>query len=257
MKNWKLRCKKCDSFLFQFALSQEEKTYSDPFWRQPICMEKISKKELLILTSTMTLRTSHNVQGLFSEFRKRFKLNARIGLSVTCLLSFLLIVSLAPASYSFSSSSNIQQSPGVTSAGVSAYPILDCASGGTLSCNWAGYYAIWALLSVTMVNGSWIQPSIKTCSGVTKPEYTFFAVGIEGAIRGSDDTIQVGTAVECSGTSPTPNYFAWYEVWDISTCPSGCPITSIPITGISPGDIINAQRTVHAQVPADSLVRLH
>jgi hypothetical protein len=175
----------------------------------------------------------------FGSFTSSFRL-----IVAAILLAFLLIIFFAPASYSFASSTSQQGQNSVASrpSGVSIFYLLNgCVKGKALSCNWAGYYAYngTVMNPVTMVNGSWIQPTVKSCSGITRPQYAMFAVGIDGAPSGShDDTIQAGTAAECSGTSSTPSYFAWYEVWDIFTCPSGCGVIILPIT-ISAGNVIN------------------
>lgn len=108
------------------------------------------------------------------------------------------------------------------------------------SANWAGYVAYGGMDSVSMVNGSWIQPAVAKgfCKGVKSEEYAMFAVGIDGYPATSDDTVQIGSAAQCTGSSNKPQYILWFEVYDFFLCGAGCPIS--PVGPVSPGNKIDA-----------------
>jgi hypothetical protein len=74
------------------------------------------------------------------------------------------------------------------------------------SSNWAGYAASGASGSFTSVSASWTQPAATCAAG---NQYAAFWVGLDG--YNSKTVEQIGTEADCSG--PTPQYYAWYEVY--------------------------------------------
>ena len=74
------------------------------------------------------------------------------------------------------------------------------------SSNWAGYAATGAAGSFTSVSASWTQPTATCTAG---SQYAAFWVGLDG--YASKTVEQIGTEADCSG--PTPQYYAWYEVY--------------------------------------------
>ena len=92
------------------------------------------------------------------------------------------------------------------------------------SSNWAGYAATGAAGSFTSVSASWTQPTA-TCS--TGSQYAAFWVGLDGYT--SQTVEQIGTEADCSGPNPpTPQYYAWYEVYPGAAVSFANPV--------SPGD---------------------
>ena len=74
------------------------------------------------------------------------------------------------------------------------------------SSNWAGYAVTGASGSFTSVSASWTQP---TASCTTGNQYAAFWVGLDGYT--SKTVEQIGTEADCTG--PSPQYYAWYEVY--------------------------------------------
>jgi hypothetical protein len=110
-------------------------------------------------------------------------------------------------------------------APTAAHALPAFATTTSASLNWGGYVATGASGSVTSVNGSWIQPSVK-CSATTA--YAAFWVGIDG--YSSSDLYQTGTQAVCSGG--VASYGAWWEI---------LPAAETPISmSITPGNIISA-----------------
>ena len=77
---------------------------------------------------------------------------------------------------------------------------------GVSSSNWAGYAATGAAGRFTSVSASWTQPTA-SCAGGS--QYAAFWVGLDGYT--SKTVEQIGTEADCTG--PTPQYYAWYEVY--------------------------------------------
>lgn len=95
------------------------------------------------------------------------------------------------------------------------------------SYNWAGYATNSTNGSVTMVKGSWKQPSV-TCTS-TGIYVASFWVGIDGLT--STTVEQTGTTVEC--VNGLASYFAWYEFFPAASV----VISTVPV---SPGNVISA-----------------
>lgn len=78
------------------------------------------------------------------------------------------------------------------------------------------------------ITGKWKEPSVK-CT--TTQALAVFWVGIDGFTSGTVE--QDGTLAFCDGTSTTPTYFSWWEMF---------PSNSIQIVGqtVKPGDAISA-----------------
>lgn len=99
------------------------------------------------------------------------------------------------------------------------------------STNWSGYAVETNLQSpqsnsVNSVQGKWVIPSV-TCSKF-KNTYSSVWVGIDGY---SDSTVQqTGTEQDCS--RGRPSYYAWYEMYPMSS-------HKVSLT-VNPGDIMSA-----------------
>ncbi len=76
----------------------------------------------------------------------------------------------------------------------------------TNSLNWSGYAVTSTTGSVTVAQGSWVQPAI-TCSGGSS--YAAFWVGIDGF--NSNTVEQTGTLGQCN--KGVASYSAWYEFY--------------------------------------------
>ncbi len=98
--------------------------------------------------------------------------------------------------------------------------------------NWAGYVAYTSASSpqpaITMVSGSWTQPSVKPSKSAM---YSSFWVGIGGFFSGDSSLIQTGTDADTKNNQVS--YYAWYEM---------LPAASVTISclTIKPGDHISA-----------------
>ncbi len=118
-----------------------------------------------------------------------------------------------------------------------------------VSSNWSGYAAVaadGASVSFGDVTGTWVQPRVRCSDG--RQDAVAFWVGLGGYSSASAALEQLGTAAECSGSSSTPVYYAW---WEIVPAPS----VPIPMT-IKPGDRVNAAVLVNGQKVTMSLKNL-
>jgi hypothetical protein len=128
--------------------------------------------------------------------------------------------------------------PTVTAA-VSAAPIQGAPTAVTAgitavsSTNWAGYGAIGANRTVTMVSGSWIEPTVSSCGSALSA--AAFWVGIDGMVSYAPSVEQVGTIAECY--SGAVYYYAWWEIYPLNSIQ---PISKITL---SPGDHVTASVT--------------
>ncbi len=103
----------------------------------------------------------------------------------------------------------------------------------SLSTNWAGYAVHRAGVTFRSVSATWHQPAAD-CN-TPYPTYEASWVGIGGYNQNSTALEQIGTELDCGGTSPTTSA-AWFEL-----VPD--PSQRIRMT-IRPGDTINASVTV-------------
>lgn len=135
---------------------------------------------------------------------------------LTCVTATLLLIALSLPSFSIAVAGPQFQLPNkrVTP---------------TTSNNWAGFVVTGAVGSVSDVKGSWIVPSVASCS---KGENSFssFWIGIDG--YGSSTVEQIGTDSDCSRGVPT--YFAWWEFY-----PQKYYVISSPTP--TPGHVFSAE----------------
>jgi hypothetical protein len=97
------------------------------------------------------------------------------------------------------------------------------------SANWAGYADDNTKgAKYTTVTGKWTEPSVKCTS---TEALAVFWVGIDGFNSGTVE--QDGTLAFCTGSSTTPEYFSWWEMF---------PSNAIQVVGstVRPGDAIAA-----------------
>jgi hypothetical protein len=94
--------------------------------------------------------------------------------------------------------------------------------------NWAGYAVTGAKNSVSLVRGSWVEPTAVSCPLIGH-QYSAFWVGIDGF--NSTTVEQTGTDVDCA--AGVAHYYAWYEFYPNPSY----QITKVPIHA---GDTINA-----------------
>lgn len=110
-----------------------------------------------------------------------------------------------------------------------------------VSANWAGYAAVAAdpasPVAFTDVTATWREPKGSCTPG--RASSSAFWVGLGGYDPASTALEQLGTAVECDGTSGAPSHYAWWEL-----VPS--PSVRIPLR-IAPGDTITAAVLVQGQ----------
>jgi hypothetical protein len=101
---------------------------------------------------------------------------------------------------------------------------------------WAGYHALNANnASVTMANGSWVQPAVNCSVGTGVRDVRFWVgIGETGVVQDE----QIGTAASCSGTNAS--YTAW---WDMTPTRSYQTIANFSVL---PGDLIHAAVTFSA-----------
>lgn len=119
-----------------------------------------------------------------------------------------------------------------------------------ISSNWSGYAAVSTdpatLAEFTDVTATWRQPK-STCTAGRRSSAAFW-VGLGGYDPSSTSLEQLGTAVDCDGSSKVPTHYAW---WELVPAPS----VRIPLT-IKPGDTINAAVLVNGQKITYSLKNL-
>ena len=75
------------------------------------------------------------------------------------------------------------------------------------STNWSGYAVTGPNGSVTDVKGTWMVPTLQSCTSATK--YSSFWIGIDG--YDSNTVEQIGTDFDC--INGTPTYYAWFEFY--------------------------------------------
>jgi hypothetical protein len=95
--------------------------------------------------------------------------------------------------------------------------------------NWSGYADDnTASNTYSSITGKWKEPSVKCTS---TEALAVFWVGIDGFTSGTVE--QDGTLAFCTGSSTTPEYFTWWEMF---------PSNSIQVVGstVKPGDAIAA-----------------
>lgn len=133
----------------------------------------------------------------------------------------------------------------VALAGIAAALAAGAARASTIpaqvSSNWSGYAVIAAdetvPVSFTDVTGTWVQPKATCTAG--RASSSAFWVGLGGYDEDSNSLEQLGTGVDCNGTSTTPSHYAWWELVPASS-------VKIPLK-IFPGDTINAAVLVNGQ----------
>src|SRR5258708_11833524 len=112
--------------------------------------------------------------------------------------------------------------------------VLSGPNNETLSNNWSGY-GINGGGAYTVVEGTWIVPSVSYQSYATSPDVEASStwIGIGGQ-DGDETLVQIGT-MQAAAPNGDTEYFAWYEV---------LPATEVPISRkqypIKPGDTITA-----------------
>jgi len=102
-----------------------------------------------------------------------------------------------------------------------------------VSSNWSGYVATGP--SFSGVTGGWTVPA--TACLTLRPEHTAasFWVGLGGALPGSHEIEQIGTAAGCNADGSAA-YYAWYELW---------PKRAVGLSlDIEPGDRMHASVTL-------------
>jgi hypothetical protein len=118
-----------------------------------------------------------------------------------------------------------------------------------ISSNWSGYVATapaGAPATFSDVTATWIQPK-PTCS-VGRQDSAAFWVGLGGNDATSPALEQLGTGLDCDGTSTAPVSSAWWEI---------VPAAAVPIKLIvRPGDRVNAAVLVNGQTVTMSLKNL-
>jgi hypothetical protein len=109
----------------------------------------------------------------------------------------------------------------------------------TSSINWSGYVATGANGSFTAVTGTWIVPTA-TCS--TSTTYSSMWIGIDGF--GGSTVEQDGTDSDCLGSTPSPHYHAWIELYGDDADTHLDHGNSVTLPGaVSAGDSISASVT--------------
>jgi Peptidase A4 family len=111
-----------------------------------------------------------------------------------------------------------------------------------VSSNWGGYAVVApegaaAPLGFTNITGTWVQPKSRCTVGRTSS--AAFWVGLGGYDETSTSLEQLGTAVDCDGSSTKPVYYAWWEL---------VPAASVRIPlKINAGDRITTAVVVNGQ----------
>jgi hypothetical protein len=99
--------------------------------------------------------------------------------------------------------------------------------------NWSGYAdAAKSGVSLRYIQANWNIPSINCANsqmGTSGYAYDSNWVGLDGYTSGTVE--QTGTSGYCYGTTSSPQYYAWYEMY---------PLSPVAYSGVSPGDAINA-----------------
>jgi hypothetical protein len=115
-----------------------------------------------------------------------------------------------------------------------------------VSSNWSGYALIPPSTDPIVfsdVTGTWVQPKATCTSG--RRDAAAFWVGIGGYDESSTSLEQLGTAIECDGSSKKPINYAWWEL---------VPAASVKIPfKIAAGDTITAAVLVKGQTITFSL----
>ena len=115
-----------------------------------------------------------------------------------------------------------------------------------VSSNWSGYALIPPSadpIVFTDVTGTWVQPKATCTSG--RRDAAAFWVGLGGYDPSSTSLEQLGTAIECDGSSKTPINYAWWEL---------VPAAAVKIPfKIAAGDTVTAAVLVKGQTITFSL----
>lgn len=116
-----------------------------------------------------------------------------------------------------------------------------------ISSNWSGYAALSpdpaTPAEFSDVTATWRVPK-STCNA-NRISSAAFWVGLGGYDPSSNSLEQLGTGADCDGTSPSPTYYAWWEL---------VPAASVKIPLIvKPGDSISAAVLVNGQKVTFSL----
>jgi hypothetical protein len=100
------------------------------------------------------------------------------------------------------------------------------------SANWAGYAASFGTTTFRFVSAQFTVPTVD-CTGVTAPNGAWSGhwVGLDGFRSTSTTVEQIGVLAGCDGTSTTPVYAPFWEMF-----PNAANEPNIPV---NPGDVIN------------------
>ena len=139
---------------------------------------------------------------------------------------------------SISPGSPMVPAPGGPTPSTGAAPAVGAVTPPVISNNWSGYAASGS--TYTGVSSTWVEPSA-TCTSSTT-QVAGFWVGLDG--YGNTSVEQTGTAMACSGGSPT--YWAWYEMY-----PAGSVNIAHPV---APGDVMRA--SVDATSPTTFVIKI-
>jgi peptidase A4-like protein len=135
---------------------------------------------------------------------------------------------------------------GRATAGASPTFAARVAAAPEVSSNWSGYALIPPStdpLSFSDVTGTWVQPKATCTSG--RQDAAAFWVGLGGYDESSTSLEQLGSAIECNGSSKTPVNYVWWEL---------VPAPARRLTmKVSPGDTITAAVLVQDQTITFSL----
>lgn len=135
---------------------------------------------------------------------------------------------------------------GRATAGTTPTYAARVAAAPEVSSNWSGYALIPPStdpLSFSDVTGTWVQPRATCTAG--RQDAAAFWVGLGGYDEASSSLEQLGSAIECNGSSTTPINYIWWEL---------VPAPAKRITmKVSPGDTITAAVLVQGQTITFSL----
>ena len=145
---------------------------------------------------------------------------------LNCVIVMLLLVALSLSSFA------------LAVAGPQSVHLPNKRITPTTSGNWAGFAVTGSVGSVSDVKGSWIVPSVVSCSrGETS--FSSFWVGIDG--YASNTVEQIGTDSDCS--KGVPIYFSWWEFY-----PEKYYVVSSPTP--VPGHVFSAEVSYNSSTDA-------